>query len=357
MSLERKKLYWRFQIIAWTAWSMNEALLYINQFGWNLAWVYSTFVNIFLGIGLTHSYRLLSEKYQWQEKKKIPLSEIELFAMIIISSIFTLVNIALDLYIIGDQTNQQFSASTLSPFQLLQVFLNFGKPVTIWLLIYFFYKYSQRQLLIQRKNDQLEIAVQESEGRVLRAQMNPHFVFNALNSIRALILENPDKARTSINQLSKLLRNSLITERKKTIPLAEELDTIKDYLALEIIRYEDRLQFDLQIEEGCEKALIPPMMIQTLVENGIKHGISKEVNGGKIVIIAQKKNELLEVKVQNPGSIQHSDPLHGAGLGLENSKHRIHLMFGEKAKLKLHEIEPNRVEAQIIIPFLTSNIS
>ncbi len=355
MSLERRKLYWRFQLIAWTAWSMNESLLYINQFGWNWAWVYSSVINIFLGIGLTHSYRLLSEKYQWQEKRKIPLSEIELFAMIIISSIFTLVNIAIDLSILGEQNNLQFNTDSLSPFQLLQVFLNFSKPVTIWLLIYFFYKYAQRQLLIQRKNDQLEIAVQESEGRVLRAQMNPHFVFNALNSIRALILENPQKARNSINQLSKLLRNSLITERKKMIPLSEEIETIKDYLELEIIRYEDRLQFHIQIEEGCEKALIPPMMIQTLMENSIKHGISKEVDGGKISLIAKKLDDFLDIKVQNPGKIQSPKTSHGTRLGLENSKHRIQLMFGENAQLSLDQIAPNQVEAHVVIPFITTN--
>ena len=349
MGLERKKLYWRFQLIAWTAWSLNETLLYINQFGWKWAWVYSSFINIALGIGLTHTYRILSEKYQWQEKKTIPLSEIELLAMVIISSIFTVVNITLDMYIIDGPTQQE-----LTLFLLLQFFLNFSKPVTIWLLIYFFYKYSQRQLVMQRKNDQLEMAVQESEGRVLRAQMNPHFVFNALNSIRALILENPQRARSSINQLSKLLRNSLITERKKTIPLAEELETIKDYLELEIIRYEERLQYELIVEEGCESALIPPMIIQTLVENSIKHGISKEVNGGKIQILIQKKDDLLEVKVTNPGKIQEANTQHGTGLGLENSKNRIQILFGEKANLTLRSIPPHQVEAHLIIPFLTS---
>jgi len=355
MGLERKKLYWRFQIIAWTAWSMNEALLYINQFGWNLAWIYSSIVNIFLGIGLTHSYRILSEKYLWQEKKNIPLSEIELFALIIISSIFTLVNIALDLYIIGDQTNQQFNASTISIFQLLQIFLNFAKPVTIWLLIYFFYKYSQQQFLMQRKNDQLEMAVQESEGRVLRAQMNPHFVFNALNSIRALILENPQKARNSINQLSKLLRNSLLTERKKTIPLSEEIDTIKDYLELEIIRYEERLKYDIQLNCACDKVQIPPMIIQTLVENSIKHGISKVKNGGTIRIIISKADDLLDIRVQNPGKMEDEHTQIGTGLGLENSKHRIQLMFGDQASLHLHTIANNQVEAHLIIPFLAAN--
>jgi sensor histidine kinase YesM len=349
MGLERKKMYWRFQIIAWTAWSMNETLLYINQFGWNLAWIYSSIINIFLGIGLTHSYRILNEKYQWQEKKKIPLSEVELIAMVVISSVFTAVNIALDMYIIEGPTQQE-----LSLFLLLQFFLNFSKPVTIWLLIYFFYQYSQRQLVIQRKNDQLEMAVQESEGRVLRAQMNPHFVFNALNSIRALILENPQKARNSINQLSKLLRNSLLTERKKTIPLAEELETIKDYLELEIIRYEERLRYELTVKEGCEKALIPPMIIQTLVENSIKHGISKEVNGGKIQITIHKIDNLLDIKVSNPGKIEESNTQQGTGLGIENSKNRVQIMYGEKANLTLRAIPQNQVEAHLVIPYLTA---
>lgn len=346
MGLERKKLYWRFQIIAWTAWSMNETLLYINQFGWNIAWIYSSVINILMGIGLTHCYRLLSDKYQWQEKKMIPLSPIELIAMVIISSIFTAVNILIDMYIVEIQADQK-----LNLFLVLQFFLNFSKPVTIWLLIYFFYKYSQRQLLMQRKNDQLELAVQESEGRILRAQMNPHFVFNALNSIRALILENPQKARNSINQLSKLLRNSLLTERKKTIPLSEEIDTIKNYLELEIIRYEDRLRYDIQMENECEKAQIPPMIIQTLVENSIKHGISKMVNGGIINIIIQKKEEALDIRVQNPGKIEVQHTTKGTGLGLENSKHRIQLLFNEKAHLELKSISNNRVEAHLVIPF------
>lgn len=348
MSFERKKLYWRFQVIAWTAWSMNETLLYINEFGWRIEWLFSAGINIALGIGLTHTYRVLNEKYQWLNKRKSPLAEFELLAVILISTIFTAVNIGLDYSILSGQWGPK-----LTPFILLQFFLNFSKPVTIWFLIYFFYKYAQKQLMVERKNDQLQLAVQESEGRVLRAQMNPHFVFNALNSIRALILEDPKKARSSINQLSSLLRNSLLTERKKTIPLEEELDTIKNYLELEKIRYEERLCYQIDIQPGCEKAKVPPMIIQTLVENGIKHGISKAVNGGLIRIEAFKENDgFLHILVQNPGEIQTEHNTQGTGLGIENSKNRIQLLFGEQASITLTSHEPNLVEAHLTIPFL-----
>lgn len=348
MSFERKKLYWRFQIIAWTAWSMNETLLYVNEFGWKIEWLFSAAINIALGIGLTHTYRLLNENYQWLNNRKSPLSEFELLAVILISTIFTAVNIGLDYSILSGQWGPE-----LTPFILLQFFLNFSKPVTIWFLIYFFYKYAQKQLMVERKNDQLQMAVQESEGRVLRAQMNPHFMFNALNSIRALILEDPKKARTSINQLSQLLRNSLLTERKKTIPIEEEMDTIKNYLELEKIRYEERLRYEIAIQTGCEKAKVPPMIIQTLVENGIKHGISKEVNGGLIRIeVFKEEEQLLHILVQNPGEIKNDDSTVGTGLGIENSKNRIQLLFGEKASLTLSSHEPHVVEAHLVIPFL-----
>lgn len=350
MSFERKKLYWRFQVFAWTAWSMNEMLLYINQFGWKIEWLFSAIINIFLGIGLTHYYRYLNEKYQWQSKRKIPLSEIELTAMVLISAIFTAVNIWLDYSILAGQSKQD-----LNFFLLLQFFLNFSKPVTIWFLIYFFYQYAQKQLMIERKNDQLELAVQESEGRVLRAQMNPHFVFNALNSIRALILEDPKKARNGINQLSQLLRNSLLTERKKTIPLSEELETIKNYLELEKIRYEERLSYKFTIEEGCKEAKIPPMIIQTLVENGIKHGISKMVNGGLIQIMAKHDNNTLHIIVQNPGELLNEQSPTGTGLGIENSKHRLSLLYGEQASIELIATKPQIVEAHLKIPFLITN--
>jgi LytS/YehU family sensor histidine kinase len=181
--------------------------------------------------------------------------------------------------------------------------------------------------------------------------MNPHFVFNALNSVRALITEDPQKAKKGINQLSKLLRSSLLTERKKTISLLEELDTITDYLALEKIRYEDRLDWKLSIEPTCHKAQIPPMLLQTLVENGIKHGISRSVKGGTIEISAQRMEDLIQISVINPGHLKpgkESDE----GVGLINSQNRLNLLYGKTAQIELQPLNKNQVCAIVTLPYL-----
>lgn len=205
---------------------------------------------------------------------------------------------------------------------------------------------------MERENDQLERTIQETEGKVLRAQMNPHFVFNALNSIRALITEDPQKAKKGINQLSKLLRSSLLTERKKTIPLSEEMETITDYLALEKIRYEDRLEWYFQIEPICLKAQIPPMILQTLIENAIKHGISKSVKGGMITIKAeQQKNQMLVIEVENPGHLTGKNTGQ-LGVGLINSQNRLRILFGTTAQLSLSPLNKNQIQAKLILPYL-----
>jgi LytS/YehU family sensor histidine kinase len=240
---------------------------------------------------------------------------------------------------------------SLSPFIIIQIFFNFVKPLAIWALIYFFFQYSNKRLEMERENDQLERAILETEGKVLRAQMNPHFVFNALNSVRALITEDPQKAKKGINQLSKLLRSSLLTERKKTISLLEELDTITDYLALEKIRYEDRLDWKLSIEPTCHKAQIPPMLLQTLVENGIKHGISRSVKGGTIEISAQRMEDLIQISVINPGHLKpgkESDE----GVGLINSQNRLNLLYGKTAQIELQPLNKNQVCAIVTLPYL-----
>jgi LytS/YehU family sensor histidine kinase len=243
-------------------------------------------------------------------------------------------------------------AIELSPFIILQIFLNFAKPLAIWQLIYFFFQYSNKKLEMERENDQLERTILETESKVLRAQMNPHFVFNALNSVRALITEDPQKAKKGINQLSKLLRSSLLTERKKTISLSEELDTVTNYLSLEKIRYEDRLAWEITADKNCHKAQIPPMLLQTLIENAIKHGISKKITGGTITIDAKNKEGILTIKVINPGHFKSPVLYKEQGVGLINSKNRLQILFGETAQISLGPLDKNHVIAEVNIPYL-----
>ncbi len=344
--MRRKRLYWTLQLLGWFAWALNEALLYTNQYGWKWAWLFSSLANITLAIFLTHQYRRITKRYRWQDLNLWRMLQYNLLALVSMALLLMALNIPLD-YLFLQETYDV----SLSPFIVIQIFFNFVKPLAIWALIYFFFQYSNKRLEMERENDQLERAILETEGKVLRAQMNPHFVFNALNSVRALITEDPQKAKKGINQLSKLLRSSLLTERKKTIALSEELDTIVDYLSLEKIRYEDRLDWKLTIDPACQKAQIPPMLLQTLVENGIKHGISHSVKGGCIELTAEKKDQMMLITVTNPGHLKTNKEL-SHGVGLVNSQNRLYLLYGKTAQIELQPLNKNQVCATVTLPYL-----
>ncbi|MEY2895352.1 MAG: Histidine kinase [Bacteroidota bacterium] len=344
--MTRKRLYWTLQCFGWFAWALNEALLYTNQYGWKWAWVFSSMANIALAIFLTHQYRRITKRFRWQDKNLWQMLQLNFLALVCMALLLMALNIPLDYIFL--QENYEVS---LSPFILIQIFFNFIKPLAIWALIYFFFQYSNKRLEMERENDQLERAILETEGKVLRAQMNPHFVFNALNSVRALITEDPQKAKKGINQLSKLLRSSLLTERKKTIALSEELETITDYLALEKIRYEDRLEWKITVDPACAKAQIPPMLLQTLVENGIKHGISRSVKGGIIELSAQRADNMIQISVINPGHLKPSKETN-EGVGLLNSQNRLQLLYGKTAQIELQPLNKNQVCAIVTLPYL-----
>jgi len=149
----------------------------------------------------------------------------------------------------------------------------------------------------------LEKTVKELELKTIKSHINPHFIFNSLNSIRALVDENPERARTAITELSNILRSSMQVEKMETVPLHKELDIVKDYLALEQMRFEERLKIELNIDEDTLNQPVAPMMLQTLVENAIKHGISKHINGGFVKVISIFKKDNHELIVQNSGQL------------------------------------------------------
>lgn len=341
-------LYWKLQWGAWSAWTLNEVFLYTSQYGWRWEWLPSALLNLALALGLTHGYKLRCQARNWLDMPMRKLIPNQVLALLAMAMGMALPNQLLDYYLL-----QQDYDVNLQAFYLLQVLLNFIKPLAIWQLVYFLYKYTQRQYEMELKNQGLAQAIQETEAQILRVQMNPHFVFNALNSIRALITEDPQKAKKGINQLSKLLRSSLLSDRKQTIALQEELDTVLDFLALEKIRYEERLDWKLSIAPEALAAQIPPMLLQTLVENAIKHGISKSIKGGQIEILASMVPGFLELTVRNPGKWLERTRAEGAGLGLQNSQDRMRLLFGDTARLILKPLDKNMVEAQVRIPYLS----
>jgi two-component system LytT family sensor kinase len=173
-------------------------------------------------------------------------------------------------------------------------------------------------------------------------------MFNSMNSIRALIDEDPAKAKEAVTQLSNILRNTLLMNKNKEIFLEEELKIVKDYLALEHIRYEERLKYDLDIEEGALKINVPPLIVQAQVENAIKHGISKLPKGGKVIVSAKIINKDLFLEVNNTGQLSNEQS--ETGFGLANSKHRLDLLYGNKASIEIANTNTNEVSVKIKIP-------
>ncbi len=227
-----------------------------------------------------------------------------------------------------------------------------------WFAFYFIYHAFERVRLMQVEQLRLVANVKEAELRALKSQVNPHFLFNSLNSLRALIDEDAPRAREAVTRLANMLRYSLQSGQQETVSLDEEIRIVEDYLALEQIRHESRLRvrWDLRDEASLRGVPIPPMLLQTLVENAVKYGISPRREGGEIVISAELAGAALHLRVSNPGDL--AGPARAAaaragsstGVGLRNAADRLKLVFGGRAALTLLPEPAGCVTADVTIP-------
>jgi two-component system, LytTR family, sensor kinase len=346
--MSRTKLYWKCQIAGWCAWNLCEFILYGEAFEYDSNLVVNALINIFLGILLTHNYRRAVKQLNW-----LYLSLNKLIPRIVVSVglltfILTILNIFVDYYTVPETRDYM----QLSRFFL--TFVNLIQPLLVWTLIYHMFHYFELSKKNELEKVRLSSSIRDFEAKLLRSQLNPHFVFNALNSIRALVLENPEKAQLSVTRLSNILRNSLLADRRKTVTLAEELKTVQDYLALEKIRYEDRLEERINIPAEAMQVQVPPMMVQTLVENAVKHGISKPIHGGFIALDAEIYQNSLYLYIRNTGSLQPHKPAPGEGFGLVNTQQRLDLIFGNQASFEISQESDNVVCARLILPLHTT---
>ena len=220
--------------------------------------------------------------------------------------------------------------------------------IAIWMLIYIVYHYVEKNRNNELDRLKFETIVKELELKTIKSHINPHFIFNSLNSIRALVDENPKRARRAITELSNILRSSMQAEKSETVTLERELDIVKDYLALEQMRFEERLKIEFEIDEDTLQHPVPPMMLQTLVENAIKHGISRQIKGGLVRIIAAFKNNDLELLVQNTGQLSATP--NGEGFGIKSTQDRLNLMYQGKAVFEIRNVGNAMVESKVTIP-------
>lgn len=220
-----------------------------------------------------------------------------------------------------------------------------------WLCVYFFYHLFNRYNRLEIERLRLGAMAKGAELRALKSQLNPHFIFNALNSLRALIDEDPSRARQAVTQLANLLRYSLQSAQLETVPFEEELRVVTDYLSLEQVRHEERLRMRLDVSDDARQWPVPPMLLQTLVENAVKYGISTRPEGGEIGISARIDSDRLVLRVTNPGHVEPA-PIRSksTGLGLANAAARLRLLTGDKGSLDLRMEGSDSVLAEAIIP-------
>jgi len=228
----------------------------------------------------------------------------------------------------------------------LTIFITGTRLMAIWILAYHLYHYSQLQIRMARENARLSIIAKEAQLNNLSAQLNPHFFFNALNNIKFLVEDNPKSARRAIDLLSDLLRHSLSNSNELLIQLKEEMGLVMDYLELEKLRFEERLQIAINMEDPQTAILIPPLSIQALVENGIKHGIDKRKEGGFIHLKITSCNNTLFINVDNSGRLNGSNH---KGVGLRNLKERLQLQFPGNSAFTLEQSTSDTVSATIKI--------
>jgi two-component system, LytTR family, sensor kinase len=340
---KRISYYWLCQIGGWGFVGLS-VLFYASTFKEDISGTYLSriLVVIVAGIISTHILREFIKRLNWLMQPVEKLLARLVIAVILTSVLYSLMAMGAYNLLGFDKTKLDFTT------RLVGNVLNFGIFIIPWVLLYYFYHYIEKSRRQQLDTLKLEALVKELELKTIKSHINPHFIFNALNSIRALIDENPNRARNAITELSNILRSSMQAEKLETVPFEKELNIVKDYLALEYIRFEDRLKIEYQIDEDTLDQPVPPMMLQTLVENAIKHGIGKQIRGGVVKVISDFRDNYHELVVQNSGSL--NGHMNGDGFGLFSTKNRLQILFGEKANFEIKQIENGLVEARVRIP-------
>ena len=339
--------YWLCQTGGWGT-MMAISLFFIYTSGkLEKYYILSLLIGCVLGVITTHIMRYFIHHYDVLKKSV----KAQLFYFIILTLIFSILygsisEVTDNLIGFNPERLQKYSIAKrifLSSFNALWL-------IGIWNLIYYLYHFIERNRTQELDKLRLEALVKSLELKTIKSHINPHFIFNALNSIRALVDENPERARRAITELSNILRSSMRAEQMETVPLQQELDIVKDYLALEQMRFEERLKVIFEIDPDTLNQPVPPMMLQTLVENAIKHGISKQINGGFITIHSAFIKDHHELRVINSGRYLDKIKEEEAGFGIKSTQDRLNLLYQGKANFEIQDLKDNTVQSKIIIP-------
>lgn len=220
--------------------------------------------------------------------------------------------------------------------------------IAAWAFVYVGVRQQQRAGEVELLNLRLSNRLREAQLSQLANQLQPHFLFNAINNIRFLVHESPARADATLLALSDMLRLSLESSQAEKIPLAREMEAVQAYLAIQRVQLEDRLRIDLQVPEGLGACAVPPMLLQMLVENAVKHGLEPRVGGGTLRLRVTALEGQLGIEVHNDCLPADASPP-GLGIGLDNIARRLQLLYGDAAHLAV-ERPPGAFCVRIRLP-------
>jgi sensor histidine kinase YesM len=344
--MTRIKLYWTLQIICWGIYISyaSISILYYKQNTLNV--LSAGFLNFIVFMLGTHFYRISIRDLRIENFGLLKFLILPILGNIIIAVVVSFLNFIILYY---GYINFPFYQPNFGFYALLFIeIFRFAMP---WYIFYHGIRFAEKAIRNERDKVEAQMQLKIAELENLKNQLNPHFLFNALNSIRSLTLSDPLLARDATTKLSDLLRISLTYKNLQDIPFEEELNLVKDYLSLEKIRFENRLNYSFDVSKGILKVLVPPMSLQLLAENAVKHGISKEKLGGKIIVYAHKLEGNFVFGIKNTGSLikHNSDKNKRQGVGLENLTRRLELNYGIKDTFKISELN-KIVTSEVSIP-------
>ncbi len=342
-----KSVYWVAQFTGWLLYAF--VLLIYNSLsgqGINLVIAETLLLITVVGIFVTHVYRWIILKCHWLNlpiQKAIWVLLVSSVVLGIICHVFHFLLSELFIPNMESIINMELKGH-------VELVINWMLLMFVWSILYFTTHYFANYKKEEIKNLKMLASQNEIELINLKSQLNPHFMFNALNSIRALVDEDPAQAKNAITQLSAMLRGALQTGKRQLISLEEELSLVKSYLAIEKIRFEERLKVFFEIDPASINYNIPPLLLQTLVENGVKHGISSLTKGGELHVKTELDTEgRLLITVKNSGKFKANQREQGSGIGLKNSERRLGLLYGKEAEISISN-QNNEVLTSILIP-------
>jgi sensor histidine kinase YesM len=346
-------VYWALQFVGWGFYFRAQAsgeVIFADVSWSNAATLWGGFC--VSGVTLTHLLRWIIKRRQWLSLPPRALLIRMLIAIALLASTLYVITIALSLAEYNTPVAPILGAlyRRLPPDdQLFNQFINSLIVTLIWVGLYLGFAVQRHRYEAQLHQAELAQSLHAAELRLLKAQLNPHFLFNALNGVRALIADEPARAQDAVTQLARTLRYTLASSDDELVSLARELEMVDDYLALEGLRLAERLAVVRNIAPEATRTRVPVMLIETLIENAIKHGIAELKEGGTLRIEAHVVTEELTIRIINPRPINAPAPP-SRGTGLKNSSERLRLLFGSRASLRLDLSRPGEATAEVRLP-------